>query len=172
MKYIRCLAFTVCFMMLAGCAGARSSDPAPETAERTTEAQTQAAVPQTEETTLLPPLPADENNIDLTGEGQILTYARITEIAAAPADYAGKTIRMKGVFVRAETADGGSVCCCMVKDLGGCCMQGLNFEPDAAGETLLSGLQEGDKVIVEGVYEKSASVGYCLSNAKITAVKE
>lgn len=112
------------------------------------------------------PFPADGDHIDLSANGSVAAYARISEIALSPADYAGKTLRLQGTYAVSGDDDGNRYLCCLVKDRNGCCMQGLNFIPAAEDEETAADLREGEKILIEGVYCKNGR-GYCVTDAHI-----
>lgn len=139
--------------------------------------ETPACVPETTKETepepVFPdaePFPADEDHIDLSANGSVAAYGRISEIALSPAEYAGKTFRLKGTYAVSSDDDGNRYRCCLVFDLNGCCMQGLNFIPAAEDEATAADLSEGEKIMIEGVYVKTGE-GYCVTETHIVRAK-
>ena len=167
-------------LLLGGCAAGvpQEANVPPETAlAQIDPIETPACIPETAKETepepefpAAEPFPADENHIDLSENGSVAAYARISEIALSPADYAGKTFRLQGTYAVSSDDDGNRYRCCLVFDLNGCCMQGLNFIPAAEDEAIAADLSEGEKIMIEGVYVKTGE-GYCVTEAHILRAK-
>ena len=117
------------------------------------------------------PFIEDEDHIDLSANGSAAAYGLISGIAQAPADYAGKTLRLKGMYAVSSDDDGNRYLCCLVYDRNGCCMQGLNFIPAPEEEDVAADLSEGEKIMIEGVYGKNGK-GYCVTGTRILRAKQ
>ena len=138
--------------------------PTPARVNETTEKQEEEPEFPTEE------FPADEDHIDLSANGSAAAYGLISVIARSPAEYAGKTFRLKGTYGVSSDDDGNRYLCCLVYDRNGCCMQGFNFIPAAEDEETAADLREGEKIVIEGVYAKSGK-GYCMTGTRIVRAK-
>ena len=167
-------------LLLGGCGAGMPQEASvpPETAlAQIDPIETPACIPettteeqQTEPVFLLEPFPEDEDHIDLSANGSIAAYARISEIALSPADYKGKTFRLQGTYAVSTDDNGNRYLCCLVFDRNGCCMQGLNFIPAAEEETTAADLREGEKIVIEGVYTKTGK-GYYVTETHIVRAK-
>ena len=162
-------------LLLGGCGAGMPGDisvPQETALAQIDPVQTPVCVPgtteeaKTEPVFLLEPFPEDEDHIDLSANGSVAAFARISEIALSPREYEGKTFRLQGTYAESTDDDGNAYLCCLVFDLNGCCMQGLNFIPAAEEEDTAADLSEGEKIVIEGVYVKTGR-GYCVTDAHI-----
>lgn len=110
--------------------------------------------------------------IDLSVVSRNTAYAELSFLAYDPSLYVGKTIRMTGSFTSAyDDETGETFYGCEITDVTACCRQGLDFAAAPAYEALLAELSQGEKITVQGVFERYELQGltlYRLSGALIT----
>lgn len=103
---------------------------------------------------------------DITGLTGNMLFAEVFNMVAAPAEYVGETIRMKGTMYVFTDPDTDKVYnSCFMRDAMGCCSQGFEFEL-AEGKYPA----EDTPITVEGVfdiYEEDESTYCILRNARI-----
>lgn len=67
-------------------------------------------------------------DLDLTVLSSTMVYAEVSNMLAAPDDYIGKTVRMKGTFSAYQEPDTQKVYCgVVVQDATACCSQGFDL---------------------------------------------
>ncbi len=148
-KWIRRIWMSIVLAFLfTGCTGAHEEE---KTADIPQPAEETATQPEETE-------PADDNVIDLTRMGRNTVYAEISQMMMNPEEYAGKTIRVKGMFTTAMDKDYNTIFGCYIPDAAACCAQGLEFV--LAEERIYPDEypQENEWIILEGTftYEKNS----------------
>lgn len=95
-----------------------------------------------------------------------MLFAEVFNMVAAPAEYVGETIRMKGtMYIFTDSETGKEYYSCFMRDAMGCCSQGFEFEL-AKGKYP----EENTPITVEGVfdiYEENESTYCILRNARL-----
>lgn len=66
-------------------------------------------------------------DVDLSRLSGIMVYSEVYNMMFEPEKYAGKTVRMKGMFYAVTEDRPRPVFACIVQDATACCMQGLEF---------------------------------------------
>ncbi len=74
------------------------------------------------------PTEGDEAEIDLTGLEKGALYVTVGTMNGSPEEYAGKTVRMAGIFETDETQTGRRFYC-SVPDYAGCCFVSVEIRP-------------------------------------------
>ena len=109
-------------------------------------------------------------DVDLTLLGSTMVYSEVYNMVYYPEEYIGKSVRMKGSYVRAEDPQTGNVYHgCIIQDATACCSQGIEF-------VLAKGAypEELDEITVKGVFDTYMEDGqyYCtLRDATLEAVE-
>ncbi len=104
-------------LALAACGQATAATETALPAETAAPAETAPAAPGPE-----------HPDVDLTLLSGTMVYAEVYAMMLNPADYIGKTVKMRGQF-NAWTGEAGQVWfTCIVQDATACCAQGLEFE--------------------------------------------
>ena len=99
---------------LAACSGSDSKTYTTEVTSSKPESE-KADIPKT-----------DKIDVDLTAMSSTMIYSEVLNMTQTPADYLGKTVRMKGTFSAAEV-NGQRYFACLIKDATACCSQGIEF---------------------------------------------
>lgn len=111
-----------------------------------------------------------ENSVDydLTVMGADMVYATVYRMMMEPADFVGKTVKMRGLYYNSYYEPNNKYYnYCIIKDALACCSQGLEFvcsDADAAS------LSDNEEVTVTGTFETYSEDGslYChIADAKI-----
>lgn len=142
------LIFSLCFLILAGCA--RSAPVGqPESAALSASASASAAPPAS---TALPSTaePAAVYDLDLTQCSATVIYAEVFHMMNEPDDYVGKRIRMKGICATYAYPDH-TVYGCIIADATACCKQGVEFVL-ADRYRLEDYPVPGSEIVVSGVF--------------------
>ncbi len=110
--------------------------------------------------------------IDLSAVSRSTAYAELSFLAYEPSLYVGKTIRLTGSFTSAYDEElGETFYGCEIADVTACCRQGLDFAAAPAYAALVAELSQGEKITVQGVFERYELQGitlYRLGGAQIT----
>jgi hypothetical protein len=116
------------------------------------------------------PVPVNEI-VDLTSMSSTAVYAEVFDMMYYPEKYIGKTIKMEGIYSDyCNQATGNHYFACIIMDATACCSQGIEFIPSDDYKYPNDYPQEGDTIIVEGVFDTytEESRMYCtLRNASI-----
>ncbi len=125
-----------------------------------------------------PPEAADEDislssiegvDIDLTALSSTIVYSQVYNMMFYPENFIGKTIRMEGMYSDyLDMATGRHYFGCIIQDATACCAQGVEFEPTDSYSYPDDYPEDGDNVVVEGVFDLYEEDGetYCtLRNA-------
>ena len=140
------------FLMLAvsGCSERASPAPVSEDAVRSEPSLVDRTLPEASETEGA----ADANVLDLSFAAQQVAYAQLYQIAMSPEKYLGKTIRLKGsCYITEDPYTGRTYRSCIVRDVTGCCAQGLDFTIDPENDWTQTP-ELYDTITIEGVYGK------------------
>lgn len=90
-------------------------------------------------------------DIDLTRMSATMVYSEVFDMTYKPKEYAGKTIRMNGIFSAAFDEEKQDIrYACIIQDATQCCAQGVEFELAEIPEEYPQG---GSYVTVAGVYD-------------------
>ena len=67
-------------------------------------------------------------DVDLTLLSSTMVFSEVSNIISNPPDYAGKTIKMRGIYNCYEDPNTGNhYCACVIPDATACCAQGIEF---------------------------------------------
>lgn len=108
-------------------------------------------------------LPAAGEVYDLTGFSDTMLYVEIGHINAVPEEYAGRVIRMTGVF-SAHPARNGMQFVCGALDAAGCCVEPMEFVLEEERLWPDEYPAEGETITVQGTLETYSfheSMTYC-----------
>ncbi len=109
-------------------------------------------------------------DIDLTSLSSTFVYSQVYNMMFYPENFIGKTIRMEGMYSDYFDQDTGKhYFGCIIQDATACCAQGVEFEPGDNYSYPDDYPEEGDDVVVEGVFDIYEEDGqnYCtLRNAE------
>ena len=159
----------LCLMLalaLTGCAGkSKSVEPEVETSTEESSAEpeesSEAAEESVEESS---EEPEDGIDVDLTELSSTMVYGQLFEIMAAPDEYRGKTIKIKGQFSYFyDESEDQEYFACVVQDATACCAQGIEFVL-AGDHTYPDDYPELDsEICVVGVYDtyQVGKLSYC-----------
>ena len=84
-------------------------------------------------------------DIDLTKMSSTMIYSTVFNIVTTPANFVGKTMRMRGEYTTYPISASETIHACLVRDAAGCCSQGIEFRltsgkyPSGAGEITVIG---------------------------------
>ena len=84
-------------------------------------------------------------DIDLTKMSSTMIYSTVFNIVTTPANFVGKTMRMRGEYTTYPISATETIHACLVRDAAGCCSQGIEFRltggkyPAGAGEITVVG---------------------------------
>ena len=99
----------------------------------------------------LEPMPGID--VDLASMSGTIVYSEVFNMMTYPSDYVGKTIRMRGEFVRFDDETTGHVYyACIIQDATACCAQGIEFKPNDDYKFPDDFPAEGDQITVKGVF--------------------
>ena len=149
---ILAISIIICF---AACS--KSSDTKTTTAQSTTEKQNTASS-------------SGQNiDLDLTALSKTVVYSEVYNMVVTPANYIGKTVKMKGNFNQySDEMTGKTYNTVIIPDAAACCQQGLEFEPE--DNSALNDIQVGTEITVIGSFDTytEGEYLYChLKNAQI-----
>ncbi len=100
-------------------------------------------------------------DIDLTSLSSTVVYAQVYQMMYYPENFVGKTIRMEGIYsYYMDMASGKSYYGCIIQDATACCAQGVEFEPLDSYSYPEDYPEDGDIVVVEGVFDTYEEDGY------------
>ncbi len=103
----------------------------------------------------------DGVDIDLTSLSSTVVYAQVYQMMYYPENFVGKTIRMEGIYsYYLDMASGKSYYGCIIQDATACCAQGVEFEPLDSYIYPDDYPEDGDLVVVEGVFDTYEEDGY------------
>ena len=104
--------------------------------------------------TLSEPLePMEGIDVDLASMSGTIVYSEVFNMMTYPADYEGKTIRMRGEFVRFDDeSTGHTYFACIIQDATACCAQGIEFDTGDRYKFPDDFPAEGDQITVKGVF--------------------
>ena len=196
MKRIACFLLSLLLVgNLAACATGETAAPADRTsAETLPEQELPTEIPP--ETTLaaktgaLPTLPLEtapptepqksagaKETVDLTVLSATMVYAEVFNMMAAPEEYVGKTVKMRGLFSKGQLYagdgslnDGGQVFACIIQDATACCAQGIPFDLSGNHTYPQDYPELGTQITVQGTFERHSQDGmefYRLGNAQM-----
>lgn len=66
-------------------------------------------------------------DIDLTKMSSTMVYSTVFNMVNNPANFVGKTMRMRGEYTTYPISASETIHACLVRDAAGCCSQGLEF---------------------------------------------
>ena len=160
--------------LLTGCGNTSTMDNLIEAQEETYAAITEATVPPppTDPSVELPDSSNGEFDVDLTILDSTMVYAQCYDMVYNPANYEGKTVRVRGPFAYFLDEDTNKeYFAVLISDATACCSQGIEFV--LAGEhTYPDDYPETDTVITVvgkfNSYEENGSPYVQLLDAEIT----
>jgi len=94
-----------------------------------------------------------EEVMDMTFMSSTVIYSEVLNMMTNPEEYAGKTIRITGLFATGEDDDGNLVVGCIIPDATQCCAQGVQFFWNGEHKFPDDYPQEGETITVEGVFD-------------------
>lgn len=94
-----------------------------------------------------------EEVMDMTFMSSTVIYSEVLNMMTNPEEYAGKTIRITGLFAIGEDDDGNPVVGCIIPDATQCCAQGVQFFWNGEHKFPDDYPQEGETITVEGVFD-------------------
>ena len=106
----------------------------------------------------------DSVDEDLSSLNAMMTYTQLFNMAAAPQDYIGKTVRITGTFTSYEDPQTGTrYFACYVTDITMCCTQGLNLMLAGSNSFPDDYPPEGAEITVAGVFGtfRINGIDYC-----------
>lgn len=112
----------------------------------------------------------DYVDIDLTRMSATMIYSEVYNMMMNPEEYAGKAVRIFGMYTHYHSPDDKYYYACIVQDATACCAQGLEFVLSDAYVYPDDYPVDGDEVVVTGVFETYQEDNYVvlqLSNAVI-----
>ena len=179
-------------VLICGCSGRKEQQTAvsyevpsntPETEELTpvedmlvSEEEAQELIQQTPEAeeTGKPRTP-DEPDLNLAFMSSTVIYSEIYNMMMEPEDYAGKTIRVQGLFSTGDGKDGELIFGVIVPDATACCVQGIEIRREGDYVWPDDYPENGEPIVVQGVlsYEKEEYTTWlALENAEIWLTNE
>lgn len=112
--------------------------------------------------------------LDLTELNSNALYAAVYDIMAAPNEYIGRKIKVKGYFAVGDDGKKSVMYYfCVIPDAAGCCQQGMEFLLDGEPKFPEGYPPEDEDIIVEGVFsehKEKKDKFYRLDNAKVQAL--
>lgn len=103
----------------------------------------------------------EEEKIDLTQMSSTLVYAEVFHMTAAPQDYVGKCIRVRGQFSVYQNKDtGNNRYFITITDASACCSQDLEFVLAGHSSYPDDYPQPGEEITVTGKFETYEDRGY------------
>lgn len=94
---------------------------------------------------------AEKNiDVDLTQLSSTMVYSEVSNMVSNPADYIGKTVKMKGTFATDENS---MYYFCVIADATACCSQGLEFILKGDAKYPQDYPNVGDEISVIGKFE-------------------
>lgn len=112
-----------------------------------------------------------ETDVDLSEQSSTVVYAEVYSMMAAPENYIGRKIRIKGKFSVSHDKKKKKYCfACIVTDATACCAQGIAFEPAGNGRYPDDYPKAGKEITVTGRFavDQEGDVTYgILKDAKI-----
>lgn len=94
---------------------------------------------------------AEQNvDVDLTVLSSTMVYSEVSNMVSNPADYIGKTVKMKGTFATDENE---MYYFCVIADATACCSQGLEFILKGDAQYPQDYPTAGDEISVVGRFE-------------------
>lgn len=110
-------------------------------------------------------------DVDLTELSSTMVYSEVYNMMAAPKDYVGKTVKMKGEFtLYSDKISGKNYFAVVIADAAACCSQGLEFVLGNDAVYPNDYPKEQAEITIQGVFEiyDEGQFQYChLVNAKI-----
>jgi uncharacterized membrane protein YcgQ (UPF0703/DUF1980 family) len=104
---------------------------------------------------------SDEIDIDLTAMSGTMVYSEVYNMTSYPEEYIGKRVKMNGIFdVYYDEESGINYFACIIQDATACCAQGVEFEPLDSYSYPEDYPEDGDIVVVEGVFDTYEEDGY------------
>lgn len=91
--------------------------------------------------------------MDMTFMSSTVIYSEVLNMMTNPEEYAGKTIRITGMFATGEDDAGNLVVGCIIPDATQCCAQGVQFFWNGEHKYPDDYPQEGETITVEGVFD-------------------
>lgn len=108
-------------------------------------------------------------DLDLTVLSKTVVYSEVYNMVVTPANYIGKTVKMKGNFNQySDETTGKTYNTVIIPDAAACCQQGLEFEPE--DNSALNDIQVGTEITIIGSFDTytEGEYLYChLKNAQI-----
>ena len=104
-----------------------------------------------------------------------MIYSEIYNMMMEPEDYAGKTIRVQGLFSTGDGKDGELIFGVIVPDATACCVQGIEIRREGDYVWPDDYPENGEPIVVQGVlsYEKEEYTTWlALENAEIWLTNE
>ena len=135
-------------------------EPSQNTQNSTKEPQITDSQPQASDD-LSTPQTSNDLDVDLTKLSSTMVYSEVYNMMYTPADYIGKTVKMKGQFAYYEDPETKTqYFACIIADATACCSQGLEFS--LTGEyTYPNDYPElGSEITVTGTFEVYTENGY------------
>lgn len=111
-----------------------------------------------------------EADVDLSEQSSTVVYAEVYSMMAAPENYIGRKIRIKGKFSVSHDKKKKYCFACIVTDATACCAQGIAFEPAGNGRYPDDYPKAGKEITVTGRFavDQEGDVTYgILKDAKI-----
>ena len=159
-------------LTLSSCAGRTTAAPStPSDANAGTTAAENGRAGTEENVRTLPnaDLSQKKADCDLTEMGAQMAYVQLSNMMMSPADYEGKTVKLRGKFAHAAESDR-EFFVCYLMDATACCSQSLEFETDEPYDFPDGYPAEESEITVYGVfdtYEYNGFKMYRLVNAEV-----
>lgn len=87
-------------------------------------------------------------DIDLTKLSSTMVYSEVYNIMQDPANYKGKTIKIRGIYLPVTGTDNAAYPACLIQDATACCQQGIEFVTKDNNYP-----KEGTSMVVQGKFE-------------------
>lgn len=103
-------------------------------------------------------------DVDLTELNSTMVYSEVYNMMVTPADYEGKTVKMKGRFsVYHDEENNKDYFACLISDATACCSQGMEFELEGGHKYPDDYPEAEEEVTVVGVFRTYEENGnqYC-----------
>lgn len=105
---------------------------------------------------------AAEIDVDLTALSSTMVYSEVYNMVYTPADYLGKTVKMRGQFAVYE-GDSRNYYACLIADATSCCSQGIEFVVQDARTYPDDYPELGTEITVVGTFDtyQEGETTYC-----------